>query len=111
MADDPKGILMPEEKFRKLFIAAVEDENFRKELEKDPFGVLKKHGVKTEHIHPEVRDALARSIRKPTVGAKCGVCGVCGLCSLCGEIDLGSGSAAAWALFMLSLTAKATTQP
>ena len=31
--------------------------------------------------------------------ANCGVCGVCGACGLCGEINFGSASAAAWALF------------
>jgi hypothetical protein len=94
----------PPEQFERFFLLALKDADFRRELERDGFGALERAGLKVK-ISPDVRAALARLPTQPTPAqARCGVCGVCGLCGLCGEVNLGSASAALWAIFGLAET-------
>lgn len=93
--------LIPPHLFQEFFVRAVEDENFRAELQCDGFGALERAGFKAD-IDPRVREALCKVFPSERLAAsRCGTCGVCGLCSLCGEINAGSGSAFLWATFFL----------
>jgi hypothetical protein len=90
--------------FRRLFDQALTDREFQDDIQRMGFKALDARGY--QHGVPlEVQATLERSLLvAPGEAAKpkCGVCGVCGLCGLCGEINLGSASAALWALFALA---------
>jgi len=93
--------------FRKLFDAALTDKAFQTDILTRGFKALDARGFDL-HVPIEVQANLEKALSVKTLSAEavaepsCGVCGVCGLCGLCGEINLGSASAALWALFALA---------
>lgn len=108
MADER---LISPDQFQSLFSRVLSDPGFRRELESEGIGTLKKYGFAME-VPAEIERQL-NSIPRMEATSRCGTCGVCGLCSLCGEINLGSGSAFLWATFFLGdavLAAPATTR-
>lgn len=93
--------LLTPDVFKTLFDQAVTDTRFQDDILVNGFKAVEARGY-TLQIPFEERAALENFLfvaapAKP----KCGVCGVCGLCGLCGEVNLGSASAALWALFAL----------
>ena len=96
--------LLSPDVFRKLFDQVLTDKEFQNDIQTRGFKALDARGY--QHGVPiEVQATLESSLLvSPSEAAKpkCGVCGVCGLCGLCGEINLGSASAALWALFALA---------
>jgi hypothetical protein len=96
--------LMNPDVFRKLFDQALTDKEFQNDIQTQGFKALEARGY--QHGVPVEVQATLESSLFTSVGAvakpKCGVCGVCGLCGLCGEVNLGSASAALWALFALA---------
>lgn len=103
--------LLAPEQFRNLFERAVCEPEFRRDLERDPCGVLMREGIAND-IPTPVRKTLEDALTLPIGSvARCGICGICGACGLCGEIDAGSASAALWALFTLDLAAPSGREP
>jgi hypothetical protein len=93
--------------FNKMFVHALTDETFQKELMTKGFQALEAHGYQ-HGVPPDVKAHLDKVLFQATGGTtarkpRCGVCGVCGVCGLCGEVNFGSASAALWALFGLAL--------
>jgi hypothetical protein len=90
--------------FRRLFDQALTDKEFQNDIQTRGFKALDargyQHGVPVE-VQASLESSLLVSVGE-AAKPKCGVCGVCGLCGLCGEINLGSASAALWALFALA---------
>ena len=90
--------------FRRLFDQALTDKEFQNDIQTRGFKALDargyQHGVPVE-VQATLESSLLVSVGE-AAKPKCGVCGVCGLCGLCGEINLGSASAALWALFALA---------
>jgi hypothetical protein len=90
--------------FRRLFDQALTDKEFQNDILARGFKALDargyQHGVPVE-VQATLESSLLVSVGE-VAKPKCGVCGVCGLCGLCGEINLGSASAALWALFALA---------
>lgn len=105
-AQEPPGhqrLLNPED-FRRLFDQALTDTEFQNDIKARGFKALDARGYR-HGVPIEVQAKLERSL-VTTLQAEeeynCGVCGLCGLCGLCGEVNLGSASAALWALFALA---------
>jgi hypothetical protein len=98
------GLLSPDV-FRNLFTSAWSDTTFQNDIQARGFAALDDRGYQLG-VPADVRASLETALfTTPGVVAakpKCGVCGVCGLCGLCGELNLGSASAALWALFTLA---------
>lgn len=94
---------LPSDAFRQLFDSALTDKTFQNDILTQGFKALDARGynfaVPTEE-RALLEDALVIDVQRPK--PRCGVCGVCGLCGLCGELNLGSASAALWALFHLA---------
>ena len=89
--------------FRQLFDAALTDKTFQNDILTQGFKALDARGYNFAVPTTErtlLEDALVIDVQRPK--PRCGVCGVCGLCGLCGELNLGSASAALWALFHLA---------
>jgi hypothetical protein len=94
--------LSPDE-FKALFDAALTDRGFQNDILAQGFKALDARGYNFA-VPPEERIMLEKALIVDAVTAKprCGVCGVCGACGLCAEVNLGSASAALWALFALA---------
>lgn len=94
---------LPSDAFRQLFDAALTDKMFQNDILTQGFKALDARGYNFGVPTAEralLEDALVIDLQRPK--PRCGVCGVCGLCGLCGELNLGSASAALWALFHLA---------
>lgn len=89
--------------FKQLFDSALTDKVFQNDILNTGFKALDARGYNFAVPTTEralLEDALVITVDRPK--PRCGVCGVCGLCGLCGELNLGSASAALWALFHLA---------
>jgi hypothetical protein len=88
--------------FKQLFDAALTDEVFQNDILAQGFKALDARGYNF-NVPLQERAMLEKALTIDAVTAKprCGVCGVCGACGLCAEVNLGSASAALWALFAL----------
>jgi hypothetical protein len=107
MATDNNPTLMEPAEFEKMFLSALTDEEFQRDIMNTGIEAVTKRGYKVQ-ITPAIHTQLMIAARPiggggGGVGYRCGVCGVCGVCSLCGEINAGSASAALWALFALGV--------
>jgi len=94
--------LLSPDVFKELFDTALTDEAFQNDILAQGFKALDARGYNFS-VPLEERTMLEKALIVDPVTAKprCGVCGVCGACGLCAEINLGSASAALWALFAL----------
>lgn len=94
--------LMSSDTFKELFDAALTDKVFQDDILAQGFEALEARGY-TVFVPQQERTMLEQSLVIDAVTAKprCGICGVCGACGLCAEVNLGSASAALWALFTL----------
>ncbi len=100
--DTTQHRLLSPDVFKQLFDTALTDEAFQNEILAQGFKALDARGYNFS-VPLEERTMLEKALVLDAVTAKprCGVCGVCGACGLCAEINLGSASAALWALFAL----------
>lgn len=105
-AQEPPGhqrLLNPTD-FRRLFDQALTDTEFQNDIKARGFKALDargyRHGVPIE-VQAKLEHSLVTTLQAEEE-YNCGVCGLCGLCGLCGEVNLGSASAALWALFALA---------
>jgi hypothetical protein len=89
--------------FKALFDAALTDKVFQNDILTQGFRALDARGYDFG-VPLQERTMLEKALIIDAVTAKprCGVCGVCGACGLCAEVNLGSASAALWALFALA---------
>jgi hypothetical protein len=95
--------LLSSDVFKQLFDSALTDKEFQDDILAQGFKALDARGYNFA-VPLEERAMLEKALVIDVVTAKprCGVCGVCGACGLCAEVNLGSASAALWALFALA---------
>lgn len=101
LSETPQRLLSPDV-FKQLFDAALTDKVLQDDILAQGFKALDARGYDFG-VPLQERTMLEQALVVDAVSAKprCGVCGVCGACGLCAEINLGSASAALWALFAL----------